>query len=143
MCDCVQKNFLEQSYGSDSYSKCVHSLTRGRGLKNWSEDTYVLNGWPKANVVKYFLCIGPAKYTKASPLARKISLFSSIIITIILSYGIIRICTILHIYMHVSETKGPAELQWVIGQNILEKINSIYFQGISLVTATGFEPTTT
>ena len=29
MCDCVQKNFLEQPYGSNSYSKCVHMLTRG------------------------------------------------------------------------------------------------------------------
>ena len=41
---------------------------------------------------------------------RKILLFSSIIITIILSYGIIRIYIILHIYLQVSETEGLAEL---------------------------------
>ena len=58
--------------GTDAY--------RGRGLKNRSWDTYVLN------VVEYFLCVGSAKYTRASSLARKMSLFSSIIITIILSY---------------------------------------------------------
>ena len=34
MCDCVQKNFLEQPYGSNSYSKWVHMLTRGRRFKN-------------------------------------------------------------------------------------------------------------
>ena len=45
-----------------------------------------------------------AKYTKASPPARKMSLFSSIIITIILSYAIIKIYIILHIYLQVSET---------------------------------------
>ena len=76
--------------------------------------------------------IGPAKYTKASPPARKMSLFSSIIIKIILSYAIFRIYTILHIYLQVSETQGLAELHWVIGPSVLEKINSIYFQGISL-----------
>ena len=31
MRDCIQKNFLEQSYGRNSYSKCVHMLTRKRG----------------------------------------------------------------------------------------------------------------
>ena len=34
---------------------------------------YVLNEWPQANVVEYFLCIGLAKYTIASPSARKMS----------------------------------------------------------------------
>ena len=58
---------------------------------------------------------------------------NSIIITIILSYAIIRIYTILHIYLQVSETEGLAELRRVIGQSVLEKINSIYFQGISHV----------
>ena len=33
--------------------------------------TCVLNGCPQTNVVKYFLSIGSAKYTTASPLARK------------------------------------------------------------------------
>ena len=60
-------------------------------------------------------------------------MFSSIIITIILSYAIIRIYTILHIYLHVSKTEELAELHWVNGLNALEKINSMYFQGISLV----------
>ena len=38
---------------------------------------------------------GMAKYTTASPRARKMSLFSSIIIMNILSYAIIRICLLL------------------------------------------------
>ena len=88
---------------------------------------------PKQMLWNIVLRIGPAKYTKASPPARKMLLFSSIIITIILSYAIIRIYTILHIYLQVSETKGLAELHWVIGQSVLEKFNSIYSQGISLV----------
>ena len=45
----------------------------------------VLNGWLQVNVVEYFLCIGSAKYTRASPPARKMSLFSAIVITIMLS----------------------------------------------------------
>ena len=94
--------------------------------------------------MEYFLCIGLAKYTKASPPAKKMSLFSSVIITIILSYAIIIIYTILQIYLQVSETKdvyeteGLAELHWVIGLNVWEKINSIYFQGISLVLSRMF-----
>ena len=57
---------------------------------------------------------------------------SSIIIMIIIFYVIIRIYTILHIYLLVSETEGLAELR------LLEKINSIYFQGISLVLSRMF-----
>ena len=101
MCDCVQKNFLEQPYGSNSYSKCVHVFTRGRRVEKWNLDGLKQMLW------NIFLCIGPAKYTKASLPARKMSLFSSIIITIILSYEIIY--TILHIYLQVSETGGLAE----------------------------------
>ena len=41
---------------------------------------------------------------------RKCRWFSFIIITIILSYAIIRIYTILHIYLQVSKTDGLAEL---------------------------------
>ena len=48
------------------------------------------------------LYIGLAKY--------KMSLFSFIIITIILSYAIIRIYKILYIYFQVSETEWLAEL---------------------------------
>ena len=61
------------------------------------------------------------------------SLFFSFIITIILSYVFITIYTISHICLQVSETEGLAELHWVIGLSVLEKINSIYFQEISLV----------
>ena len=110
---------MEQPYGRNSYSKCVQG--KG-GLKNR----------PQTNIVKYFLCIGTVKYTKASSPPSKMSLFSSIIITIVLSYAIIRIYIILHIYLQVSETEGLAELHWVIGHSVLEKINSIYFHGISL-----------
>ena len=70
-------------------SKMCTGAYRERGLKNRSQNTYVLNGWLQANVVEYCLCIGLAKYTKASPPIRK--LFSSVIIMIILSYAIIRI----------------------------------------------------
>ena len=65
----------------------------------------VLNGWPQKNVVEYFLFISPAKYTRASLPARKMLLFSSIIITIILSYAIIRIYTIWYIYLQVSKLR--------------------------------------
>ena len=93
---------------------------------------YVLNGWLQANFVEYFLCIGTVKYTEVSSPARKMSLFSSIIITIILPYAMIRVYIILHIYLHVSETEGLAELHRVIGQSGLKEINSIYLHGISL-----------
>ena len=66
------------------------------------------------------------------------SLFPSIIIMIILSYAIIRIYIILHIYLQFSETEGLAELHWVIWQSVLEKINSIYFHGISLALSRMF-----
>ena len=75
----------------------------------WGVEKLVLNGWPQTNFVEFFLCIGTAKYTKASLPARKISLFSSIIITIILSFVIIRIYIILRIYSQVSETEELAE----------------------------------
>ena len=79
-------------------------------LKNWYQDTYVLNGWTQTDFVENFLCTGTSKYTKTSPPARKMSLFSSVLITIVLSYMMIRIYTILHIYLQVSETEGMAEL---------------------------------
>ena len=72
-------------------SKMCTGAFRGRGLKNRSKDTYILSGWPETNVVEYFLCTDSAKYNRASPPARKMSLISYIIITIILSYVIIRI----------------------------------------------------
>ena len=88
----------------------TYAYNGDRGLKNWSQDTYVLNGWPQTNVVEYFSCIGMTKYTKASPPAKKMSLFSFIIIMIILSYAMIRIYIILHIYSQVSKTERLAEL---------------------------------
>ena len=42
-------------------------------------------------ILQNILCIGSAKYARASSLGSKMSLFSSIIITIILSYAKIRI----------------------------------------------------
>ena len=58
--------------------KCVQVRT-GRGeLKNRSLDTFLLNGWPQAKFVEYLLWNGSVKYTRASPTARKMSLFSSI-----------------------------------------------------------------
>ena len=48
------------------------------------------------------------------------------------------IYTNLHIYLQVSKTEGLAELHWVIGLSVLEKINSICFQGISLVLSRMF-----
>ena len=53
--------------------------------------TYVLNRWHQTNVVEYSLYIGSAKYTRASTPTSKTLLLTSIIITIILSYAIIRI----------------------------------------------------
>ena len=54
---------------------------------------YVRTKWmAQTNVVEYFLCTGSAKYARASPPARKMSLFSSVIVTIIrIIYAIIRI----------------------------------------------------
>ena len=108
-------------------------LARGRGVGKLVL-RYVRTNWTTPEkCCGIFLCIGPVKYTKASPPASKMSLFSSIIITIILFYATIRIYTILHIYLQVSETEGLAKLHWVIGLSVLEKVNSIYFQGVSLL----------
>ena len=95
----------------------------------------VLNGWPQTNVVEYFLYIGTAKYTKASPPARKI-LFSSIIITIILSYTIIRIYTILHIYLQISETQLQSSIAYLIncGFELVTHEFELVTRGFELVT---------
>ena len=72
---------------------------------------YVRTKWmAQKKFVEYFLCIGTVKYTIASLPARKMPLFSSIIIRIILPYVVIRIYIILHIYLQVFETDGLAEL---------------------------------
>ena len=82
---------------------------KGEGVEK-SALRYVRTKWmAPTNVVEYFLCISPAKYAKALPPARKM-LFSAIMITITLSYAIIRIYTILHIYLQVPETEGLTEL---------------------------------
>ena len=92
------------------YYKCVHIRTRGREIEK-SVIRYVRTKWMAPDkCFGIFLCIGPAKYTRASPPARKMSLFSSITITIILSYAVIRVYTILHIYLQVSKTEGLAGL---------------------------------
>ena len=57
-------------------SKLCKSAYRGWGLKNRSYDTYVLNGCPQTKFMEHFLSIGSAKYTRASPPARKTSSFS-------------------------------------------------------------------
>ena len=59
---------------------------------------YILNEFLQTNVTEYCLCNGMAKYTRALPPARKMLLFSSIIITIILSYAIIRIQSLFSIF---------------------------------------------
>ena len=46
-----------------------------------------------------FCVMDQAMHTRPSPAARKMSLFSSILITIVLSYAIIIIYIILHIYL--------------------------------------------
>ena len=75
---------------------------------------------PKQMLWNIFLCICLAKYTKASLKAMKMSLFTPIIITIILSYAIIRVYTILDIYLQISETDRQAELYWGIGLSVRE-----------------------
>ena len=45
----------------------------------------------------------------------------------------IRIYSIIPIYLHVSKIEGLVELHCVVGLSVLEKINSIFFQRISLV----------
>ena len=67
-----------------SYSRCVKEEG---GLKDRSKNTCVRDGWSQTNIAEYFLCIRPVRYIKVSSPARKISQFSSIIITIILSYA--------------------------------------------------------
>ena len=70
----------------------VYRCVQGKAVEK-SVLRYVRTKWiaPNKFIVEYFSCIGSAKYTRASPPARKVPLFSPIIITIILSYAIIRI----------------------------------------------------
>ena len=78
---------------------CVHMLTRERWVEK-SVLRYVRTKWMAADeCCGMFLCIGTAKYIKPSPSARKMSLFSSIIIAIFLSCAIIQIYIILIFYI--------------------------------------------
>ena len=109
---------------------CIH---RGRGGEKLVI-RYARTKWMAPDkCCEIFLYIGPAKYTTASPPLRKMPLFSSTIITFILSYAIIRIYTILHIYLQISKTEGPVELHWVIGLSVLEKTNLVFFWRISFM----------
>ena len=120
---------MEQRYGRNSYSKCVHMLTRVKEVEKLVL-RYVCTKWMAPNkCYRIFFCALVQPGILGHHQQGKCSWFSSIIITIILPYAIIRIYTILHNYLQVSETEGLAELHWVIGMSVLEKINSIYFQG--------------
>ena len=63
------------------HTKVLKNLFRNMALKNLCVTTilpsYFSLGWPQTNVVKYFLCIGSPNYTRTSPPARKMLLFSS------------------------------------------------------------------
>ena len=86
-------------------------LQRGRGVEKLVI-RYVSTKWMAPNKccgIFFVPCSG--QYTRASVPAREMSLFSSIIITNILFYAIIRIYKILHIYLQVSETEGLEEIR--------------------------------
>ena len=103
---------------------------RKEGLRNSSWDTCVLNRWPQTNVLEYFLSTGMAKYTIASPPARKMSLISSIIIAIILSCALIRIYIILHIFCMSLKLRG-----W---QNCIEWLDRVYQRKLIQYTSTEY-----
>ena len=77
----TQSNFLSTT--SLAWSLSLHLLLCFSQEKPWHTHTHthtrthVLNGWPQTNVVELFLCIGSANYIRASPPARKMSIFSS------------------------------------------------------------------
>ena len=67
----------------------------------------------KKQFAEYFLCICSAKYTRASAPARKMSLFSSIIITIILSYAKIRIYSLRLLYSNLNKKQAFQEKKFL------------------------------
>ena len=83
------KTHLESYSQHDIVDPCPSGMSRTscrwKKLSRWrsiNTHTHVRTKWmAQTNVVEYFLCIGSAKYTKASPPARKISLFSSNLIS--------------------------------------------------------------
>ena len=142
-----------ENYGKQAKSKCerrvsnwwIHVRKRGVTLNVYiyvqgggggvekSVIRYVrTNGWRQKYVSEHFLCIGLAKYTRALPPARKMLLFPSVIITIIYPMRELEFRNFRYLLAGLS-TEALAELYWVITLGVFEKINSIYFQGISLV----------
>ena len=77
----------EITHAKGGYSKCVHMCTKGRGLKKLVI-RYVRTNWMAPSKCCRIFFVHRYKYTRASPPARKMHLFSSIITMIILSYAI-------------------------------------------------------
>ena len=113
ICAIVFKRIFWNNPATETVPLNAYRCLQGRGGLEKLVLRYVSTKWMAPNKccgIFYVHWPSTAKYTEASPPARKISLFSSIIITIILFYAIIRIYIILHIYLQVSETEGLAEL---------------------------------
>ena len=95
----------EITHANGAYSKCVHMRTRGRERGGGGVEKlvirYVRTTWmaPNKCCENFFVHWSGQVHSRASAPARKMSFFSSIIITIVLSYAIIRIYIILHIYL--------------------------------------------
>ena len=125
ICAIVFKRIFWNNPATETVPLNAYRCLQGRGGLEKLVLRYVSTKWMAPNKccgIFYVHWPSTAKYTEASPPARKMSLFSSIIITIILFYAIIRIYIILHIYLQVSETEGLADLHWVTGQSVLEKL---------------------
>ena len=95
ICFLVEKQAIFITYvhslrNGERSSKMCTSAHKGRRIEKSVINMYVPNGWSPKNV-DYFLCLRSANCTRASLPARKMSLFSSIIVMITLSYAIIRI----------------------------------------------------
>ena len=123
----------EITYAKGGYSKCVHMRARERGVEK-SVIRYVRTSWMVSNKCYEIFFVHWSGQVHQSITASK----ENVVVFFHHNYdyfifAIIRIYTVLHIYLHVSETEGLAELHWVIGLSVLEKINSIYFYGISFV----------
>ena len=91
-----------------SYSKCVHMRSEGKGVES-SIIRYVRDKWMPSNKCFGIFFVHWSGFLEHHRQQGK-CLFSSIIITIILSYARIIIYTILNIYLQVSKTEGMAEL---------------------------------
>ena len=101
----------------------VYICVQRGGRAEKSVIRYVRNKWiARDNCCKILVAYWSRQVYKSITVTKKMSLFSSIKITIILFHAIIRINKILHIYLQVSKTEGLAELHWVTGLSVLEKI---------------------